>query len=174
MAFLKNSWYCAGWVIGPGRTATRPEDHRRGSRAVPEERAGRGGGPLPASLRPPARGKVVGDHIECPYHGLQFNGHGQCAHNPHSSAIPRSAREVLSAGRAQRRLLDLDGRPQPGEPGRYSCVRLRQRSQKMGRSDRVTAHRIQLPTGTRQSPGPYARRLHPRRHGERKGRGLDR
>jgi vanillate O-demethylase monooxygenase subunit len=35
---------------------------------------------------------VVGDHIECPYHGLQFNGHGQCAHNPHSSAIPRSAR----------------------------------------------------------------------------------
>ena len=29
-------------------------------------------------------GKLIGDTIQCPYHGLRFNRAGQCVHNPHS------------------------------------------------------------------------------------------
>lgn len=29
------------------------------------------------------RGKLRGDSVECPYHGLVFNALGQCIHNPH-------------------------------------------------------------------------------------------
>jgi phenylpropionate dioxygenase-like ring-hydroxylating dioxygenase large terminal subunit len=95
MAFLKNSWYCAGWSSD---LAEQP----RGLKIIGEEvvlyrKKGQGeavalSGICPHRFARLARGKVVGDHIECPYHGLQFNGDGQCAHNPHSSAIPRSAR----------------------------------------------------------------------------------
>ena len=34
---------------------------------------------------PLSRGKVCGDHLECPYHGLQFGADGQCVVNPHGS-----------------------------------------------------------------------------------------
>lgn len=30
-------------------------------------------------------GKIVGDEIECAYHGLRFNGLGKCARNPHGN-----------------------------------------------------------------------------------------
>ena len=30
-------------------------------------------------------GKLVGNRIQCPYHGWQYNGDGQCGHRPHGS-----------------------------------------------------------------------------------------
>lgn len=94
MTFLKNSWYCAGWSADLG-------DRPRGLKILGEEvvlyRKGDGAAVALAGICPHrfarlARGRIVGDNIECPYHGLQYDGLGQCARNPHSGAIPRSAR----------------------------------------------------------------------------------
>jgi phenylpropionate dioxygenase-like ring-hydroxylating dioxygenase large terminal subunit len=48
---------------------------------------------LPACLRTPG-GTIIGDGIvQCPYHGLQFDGAtGRCVHNPHADGkIPQAA-----------------------------------------------------------------------------------
>jgi len=37
-------------------------------------------------------GRVVGDALECPYHGLRFGPDGKCTHNPFSPVIPQQAR----------------------------------------------------------------------------------
>jgi nitrite reductase/ring-hydroxylating ferredoxin subunit len=52
-------------------------------------------------LVPLHMGKVIGDAIQCGYHGLQFDGHGACVHNPHDP-IPR---RVLA------RLIEEETRP---------------------------------------------------------------
>jgi phenylpropionate dioxygenase-like ring-hydroxylating dioxygenase large terminal subunit len=94
MAFLRNSWYCVGW-------STDLSDQPRGLKILGDEvvlyRRADGqavalSGICPHRFARLSRGKVAGDNIQCPYHGLQFNSLGQCAHNPHSSVIPRSAR----------------------------------------------------------------------------------
>ena len=36
-------------------------------------------------------GRVVGDALECPYHGLRFGREGRCVHNPFSAVIPPRA-----------------------------------------------------------------------------------
>src|SRR6202167_4756932 len=43
---------------------------------------------------PLSRGKIVGgDRIQCPYHGLEYDGTGACVHNPHGNkTIPPRAR----------------------------------------------------------------------------------
>jgi nitrite reductase/ring-hydroxylating ferredoxin subunit len=46
----------------------------------------------PHRFAPLSLGKLVGDEIECGYHGLRFSQAGNCTHNPHSSAIPKAAR----------------------------------------------------------------------------------
>ncbi|ROZ75055.1 aromatic ring-hydroxylating dioxygenase subunit alpha [Ramlibacter sp. WS9] len=47
----------------------------------------------PHRFAPLHKGTVKGDHIECPYHGLQFNASGACAFNPHGDhKVPQAAR----------------------------------------------------------------------------------
>ena len=41
---------------------------------------------------PLSLGRVRGDRIECGYHGMQFDGRGQCVRIPGQSTIPASAR----------------------------------------------------------------------------------
>ena len=36
-------------------------------------------------------GKKVGDHVQCGYHGLQFDGNGACVHIPNQDRIPPKA-----------------------------------------------------------------------------------
>ena len=46
--------------------------------------------PLPAPVRTTLAGRVIGDELECGYHGLRFDAAGACIHNPHGDgAIPR-------------------------------------------------------------------------------------
>lgn len=93
-AFLKNCWYCAGWsselTTKPiGRVFLNEEvvlfrDSKGEAKALP--------GTCPHRFAPLAQGKIVGDSVECPYHGLQFSGSGQCVFNPHGSGmIPPNA-----------------------------------------------------------------------------------
>ena len=42
---------------------------------------------------PLSKGKIRGDHIECPYHGLRFDAAGRCVYNPHGNGVtPKQAR----------------------------------------------------------------------------------
>ena len=41
---------------------------------------------------PLSPGRLIGDVIECPYHGLRFDADGNCTHVPGSASIPAKAR----------------------------------------------------------------------------------
>ncbi len=42
----------------------------------------------PHRFAPLSRGSLVGDDVECRYHGLRFDASGKCALNPHGKIIP--------------------------------------------------------------------------------------
>ena len=92
--FVRNAWYCAAW-------SEELSDQLLGRKLLNEpvvmfrDESG-----TPKALRnfcshklaPLSLGRRLGDRIECPYHGLQFDGTGRCVHNPHGKGTtPRSA-----------------------------------------------------------------------------------
>ena len=93
-AYLRNAWYATAWSPDLG---TNPI-----ARVICEEeivlyRKADGsvvaiGNRCPHRFVELHRGKVVGDNIQCPYHGLQFNASGACAHNPYGSNLPAAAK----------------------------------------------------------------------------------
>ncbi|WP_427968707.1 Rieske 2Fe-2S domain-containing protein [Altererythrobacter sp.] len=95
MRFVNNTWYCAGWSgeLGDtpfGRTYNdKPIVFYRDESGAPVAL----GGACPHRFAPLAQGRVTGDRIVCPYHGLEFDRSGACVHNPHGTgAIPPNAR----------------------------------------------------------------------------------
>lgn len=95
MAWLRNTWYAAAWSneVGEQPLGRTLIDHpvvfyrqKNGTVAAIGDRC-------PHRFAPLSMGKVINDCIECPYHGLQFDATGACAHNPHGDGkIPRLAR----------------------------------------------------------------------------------
>lgn len=92
--FLKNAWYVAamGSELGPAPLARticgEPVVLYRTGAGVPvalHDRCAHRGAPL-------ARGRVVGETLQCGYHGLQYDRGGQCVHVPGQSAVPLGAR----------------------------------------------------------------------------------
>jgi vanillate O-demethylase monooxygenase subunit len=91
MEFLKNAWYCAAWAHEVMRTPLvrtllnipvvlfRKED---GSGIVALSDV------CPHRFAPLHSGKLHGDALACPYHGLQFGETGACVFNPHGEIIP--------------------------------------------------------------------------------------
>lgn len=91
--YLKNAWYMAAWsadigsamlarrLLGQHLLFFRRED---GSIAAMEDRC-------PHRFAPLAMGRKQGDRIACRYHGLEFDSHGRCIHNPFSQLIPPGA-----------------------------------------------------------------------------------
>jgi vanillate O-demethylase monooxygenase subunit len=43
----------------------------------------------PHRFAPPSLGRLVGDHVQCGYHGLEFDVEGRCAKNPHGPCLDR-------------------------------------------------------------------------------------
>jgi len=96
-AFLRNAWYAAAWSdgIGDGQLVARTIMNEpivlyrkaNGDVAAIEDRCAHRFAPL-------HMGKIVnGDRIQCPYHGLEFDGTGACVRNPHGAKnIPPRAR----------------------------------------------------------------------------------
>lgn len=95
MAFLRNVWYPFAWseevgrelfartLLGEPIVAYRKQD---GVAIAMEDTC-------PHRFAPLHRGQLVGDSVQCPYHGLRFNEQGQCVHNPHGDGkIPAAAR----------------------------------------------------------------------------------
>lgn len=96
MAFLKNAWYVACWAtdVKPGEMFARQllgekvVFYRKvdGQVTALQDRC-------PHRFIPLHMGKLVGDAIECAYHGLQFDCSGKCVRNPHGDGkIPAAAR----------------------------------------------------------------------------------
>ncbi len=85
MHFIRDTWYAASWT-------TELADKPIGRRILDEEivlyRTASGeavalGGVCPHRFASLAEGKLHGDSIACPYHGLRFGSDGRCTHNPH-------------------------------------------------------------------------------------------
>jgi phenylpropionate dioxygenase-like ring-hydroxylating dioxygenase large terminal subunit len=93
-AYLRNAWYVAAWAdevkqqILPRRLLGVPVILFRTSNGEAAALLDR----CPHRFAPLRMGKLVGDAIQCGYHGLQFNSSGVCVHNPQSGkALPRAA-----------------------------------------------------------------------------------
>jgi phenylpropionate dioxygenase-like ring-hydroxylating dioxygenase large terminal subunit len=94
--YLRNVWYIAGWadevtadVSVSRRIVDVPilllRDAAGTARAI--------GDTCPHRFAPLHLGKFANGIVECPYHGLQFDGSGQCVRNPHGDGrIPSSAK----------------------------------------------------------------------------------
>jgi phenylpropionate dioxygenase-like ring-hydroxylating dioxygenase large terminal subunit len=91
--YLRNAWYATAWskdlTDAPLLKIILEEEivlYRR-----------KDGSPVALGNRCPHRfaelhgGKIIGDNLQCPYHGLQFGPSGNCAHNPHSEHRPAAA-----------------------------------------------------------------------------------
>jgi phenylpropionate dioxygenase-like ring-hydroxylating dioxygenase large terminal subunit len=96
-SYVRNAWYVAAWsdnlldgqlvartIMNEPIVVYRKAD---GGVAAIEDRCAHRFAPL-------SMGKIVGgDRIQCPYHGLEFDGSGACVYNPHGTKnIPTKAR----------------------------------------------------------------------------------
>lgn len=94
--FLRNSWYVAAWAdeLTPGQPITRrllddPVVLWRDAQGQAHALLNR----CPHRFALLSDGRVMEDGtLQCPYHGLQFDGAGHCTLNPHGNgAIPKAA-----------------------------------------------------------------------------------
>ncbi|HSV84519.1 MAG TPA: aromatic ring-hydroxylating dioxygenase subunit alpha [Ramlibacter sp.] len=95
MKFLKNAWYVGAWASEVTR-ALMPRTllgqpvlfyRKENGQAVAI------GNRCPHRFAPLHMGTLVGDVVECGYHGLKFDCSGACVENPHSEQkIPASAK----------------------------------------------------------------------------------
>jgi phenylpropionate dioxygenase-like ring-hydroxylating dioxygenase large terminal subunit len=91
--FVKNAWYVAAWsteigrhlfartILGERVVLWRRQD---GTPAALLDRC-------PHKLAPLSVGELVGDDVQCGYHGMTFNGTGTCVRVPGQAAIPPTA-----------------------------------------------------------------------------------
>lgn len=94
MTFLRNIWYVCATVDEVTRTPIAREILQE-KIAFFRTEAGEPkaiGNVCPHRFASLSGGKLIGDTIECPYHGLRFDGSGACVHNPHGdgSLPPRA------------------------------------------------------------------------------------
>ena len=96
MAFLRNTWYCAGWSADLGADdlnarilLNEPVLLYRKEDGTPVAIGDR----CPHRFAPLHLGRKQGDCVACPYHGLVYGPSGECVHNPHGKGvIPARAR----------------------------------------------------------------------------------
>lgn len=98
MEFIRDIWYAAAWSEDITRVFL--------SRTLLNERIlfyrKQDGTPCaiadqcPHRFLPLSMGKLVGDDVECAYHGLRFNCSGECTHNPQGAGVIPKAAKVRS------------------------------------------------------------------------------
>jgi phenylpropionate dioxygenase-like ring-hydroxylating dioxygenase large terminal subunit len=95
MPYLLNAWYAAA---ASSEVTTDPRRRTLLDMPVVLYRTEGGGAHIlmdrcPHRFVPLSRGRVVGELLECGYHGLRFDSSGTCAFNPHGDgAIPPNAK----------------------------------------------------------------------------------
>lgn len=96
MSFLFNAWYMIGWAdefTGEALVARTMlkipvvawRDAASGAYHALEDTC-------PHRFAPLSEGKLVNGRVQCGYHGLEFDGTGQCRHNPFNKVVPSSIR----------------------------------------------------------------------------------
>jgi vanillate O-demethylase monooxygenase subunit len=108
-AYLRNAWYATAWskdlADAPMAKVMLEEEillYRKADGTVVAL-----GNRCPHRFVELHRGKVVGDNIQCPYHGLQFNPAGACAHNPHAKNLPAAAKVISYPAEERHRMIWL-------------------------------------------------------------------
>lgn len=92
-AFIRDCWYAVAFSdeVGEGLLARTALDHDivlfRQADGLPVALTDR----CPHRLLPLSRGRRCGDHVQCGYHGLTFNGRGVCVKVPGQERIPPAA-----------------------------------------------------------------------------------
>ncbi len=89
MPFVRNLWYVAAFTDEIGRTMMERTIcnepvlmyRRENGEAVAI------GNRCPHRFAPLHMGKLIGDTVHCPYHGLVYDHQGQCVDNPHGKGI---------------------------------------------------------------------------------------
>jgi phenylpropionate dioxygenase-like ring-hydroxylating dioxygenase large terminal subunit len=99
MAFLRNTWYVAAWdnevphdALFQRTLLNESVLFFRDDAGVVQAISNR----CPHRFAPLHMGKRVANGVQCPYHGLQFNGSGKCTGNPHGEGKIPSAAVVKS------------------------------------------------------------------------------
>jgi phenylpropionate dioxygenase-like ring-hydroxylating dioxygenase large terminal subunit len=89
MEFLRNTWYAALWAqdLVPNDLVARTFlDEPIVLFRQADGRAAAIADVCAHRFSPLSKGKIVhGDHVRCPYHGLEFDARGQCVGNPHGN-----------------------------------------------------------------------------------------
>jgi phenylpropionate dioxygenase-like ring-hydroxylating dioxygenase large terminal subunit len=94
MGYLLNTWYVACWAHDVtdelyARTLfEQPVLIYRKRDGVAVAIADR----CPHRFAPLSMGRLVGDNVQCGYHGLEFDGSGACVKNPHGKAMPAACK----------------------------------------------------------------------------------
>jgi vanillate O-demethylase monooxygenase subunit len=93
MIYLRNTWYIAAWAdeLRADQLLARTLldeplvlfRDAAGNPAVLPDRC-------PHRFAPLSKGLIIGNAVQCPYHGLRFAADGRCVHNPHGP-IPAAA-----------------------------------------------------------------------------------
>ena len=121
MSYVRNAWYVAAWDHEVGRDMLRriimDEPivlYRRedGKPVALEDRCCHRQAPL-------SMGKLIGDVVKCPYHGLEFDPSGACVRVPSQERVPPSAK-VKSYPVVERNhwIWVWTGDPAKADPGR--------------------------------------------------------
>ena len=91
MHWLKNTWYQAGWVTELPEAAMLARTLLDTPLLFFRDQQGRINALLdrcPHRFAPLSAGNLSNGIVTCGYHGLAFNGNGQCVHNPHGQITP--------------------------------------------------------------------------------------
>lgn len=87
--YLRNCWYVAGWADALS-DAPVARSFLDTPVALFRDSAGTAhaiGGRCPHRFAPLGHGTMFGDQLQCPYHGLRFDGSGACVFNPHEGGV---------------------------------------------------------------------------------------
>jgi phenylpropionate dioxygenase-like ring-hydroxylating dioxygenase large terminal subunit len=105
--YLKNTWYVAAW----SEEVTEAALLGRKILDIPVVLYRDNAGEVvaltdrcPHRFAPLSMGKIVNGCVECPYHGLRFNGSGACVHNPHGDGRIPDRAKVISYPVAEKHL----------------------------------------------------------------------
>jgi phenylpropionate dioxygenase-like ring-hydroxylating dioxygenase large terminal subunit len=93
MMFLHNRWYVAGWADQFSReltTRTILNEHIVFYRTIQGEVIALTDR-CPHRLTPLSRGRLIGNALQCGYHGLVLNADGKCTRMPTSATVPEWA-----------------------------------------------------------------------------------
>ena len=98
MTFVHNAWYMVGWAdeidgrpLGRTILGAPTVIFRDGSGAI-----GAMQDVCPHRAVALSTGSVAGEHIRCPYHGLEFDTNGVCRHNPHVKGPPNRIKVAIT------------------------------------------------------------------------------